>query len=82
MLGGIYLVRLIAGFFREPVKVQTQFDLPLLEPWWTPPSCKEMLEMIIDWQCDFRRPLTPVDAVQWFNAVVAAGWVFNNDGDT
>jgi len=47
-----------------------------------PPSRKEMLKTILDWQCDFGRPLTPVDAVQWFDAVVAAGWVFDNDGDT
>ena len=41
-----------------------------------------MLKTIVDWQCDFGRPLTPVDAVQWFDAVVAAGWVFDNDRDT
>ena len=78
------LVCLIVGFAREPVEVQRQFDadLPLLEPWWTPPSREEMLKMIIDWQCDFGRPLTPVDAVQWFDTVVAAGWVFDNDRDT
>ena len=66
--------------------MQRQFDadmsLPDLRPWWTPPSREEILKTVIDWECDFGRLLAPVDAAQWFDAVVTAGWVFDYNGDT